>query len=512
MGENPVRASAFPLLLPQRTALTPEREALIFGSRRWTFRELLWEVNGVTARLATLGIGEGSRVATLMRNAPEFVFVAHAVQPIQAVLVPLNVRLTPTEIAWQLADVKASLLITDPANAPNAILAARDVPGLRVVVTGDEGVSGLMPLSRVLKARPGASHSQERTAFEAVWCILYTSGTTGKPKGVMLTYGNFWWSAMASALNLGIHADDVWLAVLPLFHVGGLSILVRGALYGCPVVVHESFDPGAVNQAIRTEGITSISVVSTMLGRMLDALGDQAYPPTLRCVLLGGGPAPRPLLEACAARGIPVVQTYGMTETASQLATLAPEDALRKLGSAGKALMPSELRIVDLDDTALVAPVGAGKVGQIVVRGPTVTPGYADRPDATAQAIRDGWLYTGDLGYLDEEGYLYVVSRRNDLIISGGENIYPAEIEAVLLSHPGIEEAGVFGVSDERWGQVPVAAVKVRPGATLTADDLRAYCTERLARFKIPAHFRFVDALPRNAAGKLLRHKLNNPA
>ena len=220
-------------------------------------------------------------------------------------------------------------------------------------------------------------------------------------------------------------------------------------------------------------------------------------------MLLGGGPAPRPLLDACAAREVPVVQTYGLTETASQVATLAPGDALRKLGSAGKPLFPTELRIARDEQ-----PAPPGAVGEIQVRGPTVMRGYVNRPEATSHALAGGWLRTGDLGYLDEAGYLYVASRRDDLIVSGGENVYPAEVEAVLLSHPAIEEAAVLGAPDERWGQVPVAFVKLRAGVTADESTAIAFCRERLAGYKVPKRVRFVDALPRNAGGKVLRNAL----
>jgi O-succinylbenzoic acid--CoA ligase len=320
----------------------------------------------------------------------------------------------------------------------------------------------------------------------------------------MLTYGNHLWSAIGSALNLGLREDDRWLACLPLFHVGGLAILLRGAIYGTGAIVHDGFDPARINASIDRDGVTIISVVANMLQRMLDERGDRPYPPALRCVLLGGGPAPEPLLRRCAHLGVPVVQTYGLTEAASQIATLAPEDALRKLGSAGKPLFGTELRIEGPGGVTLAS----GGDGEIVVRGPTVTPGYFNRPEATAQAIRDGWLHTGDIGYLDAEGYLYVLDRRDDLIVSGGENVYPAEIEAVLQSHPDVLEAGVWGAPDERWGQVPVAAAVLHPGAVVTPESLLAHCRERLAAYKTPARIELRDELPRNAAGKLLRNRL----
>jgi O-succinylbenzoic acid--CoA ligase len=322
----------------------------------------------------------------------------------------------------------------------------------------------------------------------------------------MLTYGNHWWSAVGSALNLGLRDDDRWLACLPPFHVGGLSILFRSVIYGIPAVVHASFDADAVNRRIDHDRVTIVSLVPTMLRRMLDSRGEAPFPSSLRSVLLGGGPAPRLLLERCADLRVPVLQTYGLTETASQIATLAPHDALRKIGSAGKPLLPAELRI-ELDGRI----VPAGEIGEIVLRGPMVMAGYFGQPDATERALQGGWLHTRDLGYLDDEGYVYVVDRRDDLIISGGENVYPAEVEAVLLAHHMVEEAGVAGVPDERWGQVAVAAVKLKSGANVQPEALLDFCRERLARYKVPVRLEIVDALPRNAAGKLLRSRVSGP-
>jgi O-succinylbenzoic acid--CoA ligase len=361
---------------------------------------------------------------------------------------------------------------------------------------------------------------------------MFTSGTTGRPKGALLTHGNHWWSAIGSALNLGLQAHDRWLACLPLFHIGGLSILMRSVIYGIPVVFPEAagrqasgFDPEAVNRTIAAEGVTIISVVSTMLQRMLEAQGNRPYPPALRCVLLGGAPAPHALLEECARRGIPVVQSYGLTESASQVATLAPADALRKRGSAGRPLLPNELRIAPVQATDEDVPgvVNLGSTaqppdleGEILVRGPSVTPGYLP-PDGHLAAPQsavdaDGWLHTGDVGYLDREGYLYVLDRRADLIISGGENVYPAEVEAVLLSHAAIAEAAVYGLQDERWGQRVAAVVVPRPDAPLDQAELIAFCRARLAGYKVPTSLRIVQALPRNAAGKLLRRVLRENA
>jgi len=477
--------------LQRRATLHPGRPALLAGGHSFSFSALDAAASALAERLRELGAAGGAPLALLAGNVPAFVAAIHAAPRSGAVLAPLNARLSPAELAWQLQDLGAALLLHDEAHAAQAAAAGVGLPLQLVRLEDGAGFGG--------QARPAP-----RIDLDALHTIVYTSGTTGSPKGATLTYGNHWWSATASALNLGLRDDDRWLAALPLFHVGGLSILMRGAIYGIPVLLHERFDPAAVNRAIDEEHVTIVSVVATMLQRMLDERGARPYPPHLRCLLLGGGPAPLPLLERCAALGAPVVQTYGMTETASQAVTLAPADALRKLGSAGKPLLPLELRVVAEDREA--AP---GEVGEIQLRGPMVTPGYRGQPAATAAALADGWLRTGDLGYLDSEGYLYVVDRRTDLIISGGENVYPAEVEAALMAHPHVREAGVVGLPDLEWGQVPVAFVVPAPGAGpgLVAE-LAAFARGRLASYKAPHHVTLVDELPRTAAGKLRRNRL----
>jgi O-succinylbenzoic acid--CoA ligase len=483
-------AQSLPNWLAHRAAVLPDQPALLADGKRWTFAAFDRWASTVARALLARGLAPGDRIALLLRNRPEFVALAHAAPRVGVTLVLLNARLAAPELAWQIADSGAQLLIYDADTAALAETACAQSAA---------GTVQSVDIAHLNDAPAASAELRLRIDLSDVYTIIYTSGTTGRPKGALLTYGNYWWSAVGSALNLGSHADDRWLAVLPLFHVGGLSILVRAAIYGILAVVHSVFDPAAVNRAIDQDGITIISVVSTMLQRMLDERGDRPYPATLRCVLLGGGPAAQPLLEACASRGVPVVQTYGLTETASQVATLAPADGLRKLGSAGQPLLPTELRIASAE---------ARQVGEILVRGPTVMRGYINRPEETALALRDGWLHTGDLGYLDAEGYLYVVSRRHDLIISGGENIYPPEVESVLLAHPAVEEAAVVGAPDARWGQVPVVAVKLRGGMAVSEAELIDFCHGQLAGYKIPKLVRFVATLPRNAAGKLLRDEV----
>ena len=430
---------------------------MLFEDSRWTFAELDRRVDAAAVVLRDRGVCAGQRIGLLAPNSAAYVVAVHALMRLGAVLVPLNTRLTAAEIDWQRRDAELHHVLDAAA------------------------------LDRLLEHR-----SQERIErefdFDQWHSIIYTSGTTGRPKGAILTYANHWWSAVASALNLGLLPDDRWLACLPMFHVGGLSILLRSVICGTTIVVHDRFDAALANRAIGEHGVTIVSAVGAMLDRMLLERGERPYPRTLRCILLGGGPAPLPLLERAIRAGAPVVQTYGLTETASQVVTLAPEDAVTKLGSAGKPLMGSQVRIA--------------ADGEILVRGPTVSPGYLHQPP------HDAWLHTGDLGYLDGDGYLYVLDRRDDLIISGGENIYPAEVEAVLVAHPAVREAGVIGLPDAEWGQTVGAVVALEPGSAATAAELIAFCRQRLAGYKVPRRIEFRQQLPRNAGGKLLRRHL----
>jgi O-succinylbenzoic acid--CoA ligase len=521
----------------------PQHLAIKYNDISWSFAELDRQATLLARQYATLGVGPNTRVAILANSGLPFVTTVHALTRLGAILIPLNLRLTHDELLWQLRDVHADLLISDLSHQSQCHNLARSIPTLRhtslVLDVETQTVS--------LHNTP-TSNAEIRTTINLsdIQAIMYTSGTTGTPKGVIITYGMQWWNAIGSVLTLEHHADDCWLACMPLFHIGGLAILMRSVINAISVVLLEKFDARQVNQSIQQDHITIISVVAVMLQRMLAELdkSHSSYPLALRCVLLGGGPAPQPLLEDCARRSIPVVQTYGLTESCSQAVTLSPTDALRKLGSAGRPLIQLQIRI--MEDSTILPP---NTPGTIYLKGPSITPGYDHRPDATASTIHDGWLSTGDIGYLDPEGYLYVLDRRNDLIISGGENIYPAEIEATLLSHPSVLEAGVCGQSDPQWGQVPVAFVVLRsttlteptsssssfttsipdkpsqPNNSISSSastpfsqssrsinptpaDLIAYLSQRLARYKLPRAIYLVDSLPRTSSGKLLRRSL----
>ena len=485
----------------------PEHLAVQCDGVQWSFAELDRQATRLARQLATAGVQQGHRVALLAANGLAYVAFVHALTRLGAILVPLNLRLSLEELCWQVRDVHASLLVYDADNAQLAREIGRAVPQLPLAALAGGLESGETVLSEWAdKDVP----LRTLIDLDAPQAILYTSGTTGQPKGAIITYGMQWWNAIGSALNLGHSPADRWLACLPLFHIGGLSILMRSVIYGISVMLHKRFDPLSVNQALFEEKITIVSVVAVMLQRMLAALDEgregekrAGYPATLRCVLLGGGPVPYPLLEECLLRGVPVVQTYGLTEACSQVATLSLEDARRKPGSAGRPLAPVQLRILNDD-----RPAAPGEPGEIVLRGPTITTGYAGREEATARAFQDGWFATGDIGYLDKDGYLYVLDRRADLIISGGENVYPAEIESVLLSHQAVEGAGVCGQADPRWGQVPVAFIVLKAGSTVSAQELADHVAQKLARYKQPRTMYFVEQLPRTPAGKLIRREL----
>jgi o-succinylbenzoate---CoA ligase len=482
----------------------PEHLAVQCDQVQWSFAELDRQATRLARQLAGLDIQEGNRVALLATNGLSYVAFVHALTRLGAILVPLNLRLSLEELCWQVRDAHVSLLACDADNTSLAHEIGRAVPQLPLATLA----SGPESEGTALSELPEKDVSLRTIIdLDAPQAIMYTSGTTGQPKGAIITYGMQWWNAIGSALNLGHNPDDRWLACLPLFHIGGLSILMRSVIYEISVIVHKKFDPVIINHALFEDGITIISVVAVMLQRMLAALDTSgsgaSYPAALRCVLLGGGPVSDALLEESMQRDIPVVQTYGLTEACSQAVTLSPTDAKRKPSSAGRPLLPVQLRIMHDN-----GPASPGEPGEIFLKGPTITPGYADRPEATTQAFRDGWFATGDIGYLDKDGYLYVLDRRADLIISGGENVYPAEIESILQSHPAVEEVGVCGQADAQWGQTPVAFVVLKTGSTVSAEELSTYAAQKLARYKLPRAIYFTGRLPRTSSGKLIRREL----
>ena len=483
---GPILKSEIPWLW-ERARREPDKLALLCGDEALSFAQLAERAELAGARLAALGVQPGDRVALLMDSSVRTVELIHAAQRIGAALVPLNTRLAPAEIAALIRAADPRVVIHDPGY--------RD----RLKESGSVTVRLVASDSEFESLKPGALENIAPIRPDAVHTIIFTSGTTGTPKGAMLTNGNHFASASAARENLGAEPFDRWLDFLPLYHVGGLSIILRSVIDGATVILQRGFDPHRANQAIRTHAVTLFSVVATMLARMLDENGSEPYPPSLRCVLVGGGPVPPALVERAMRLGVPVAPTYGLTETASQVVTARPEEVRLRGASCGRPLPGVSIRIEN--------PDAAGR-GEILVRAPSVMAGYLRDEAATRAAIREGWLHTGDIGHFDEAGRLHIDDRRSDLIVSGGENVYPAEVEAALLAHPMVAEAGVYGVNDPLWGHRVEAAIVLRSAGSVGEAELRQWCSERLARFKVPKTIRFVGSLPRTASGKIRRGML----
>ncbi len=485
--------------LRQRAEASPGAPALLDDGVALDFAALEARVAAASACLAGSGVGPGDAVALLAPNAVELVVAIHAVARCGARVVPLNTRLTPGELAPQLRVARPVLLLHAEALAATAraAAAAADVPTRALAPRGCPACGGAPEHAGRGPAEPGARASDDLA-------VLFTSGTTGRPKGVRLRHANLAWSAHASALRLGDRAGDRWLACLPLFHVGGLSLLVRSVLQGSAVRLTRRFDPERLAAILDADAATLLPVVPTMLARLLEARGRRAAPEGLRAVLLGGAAASPALLERARARGYPVLPSYGLTESASQVATASPQAPPAPASWTGPPLFGTAIRIVDAGGR----PVPAGVEGEIELRGPTLTPGYLEDPAASAAAFRAGWLRTGDLGSLGADGALRVLDRREDRVVSGGENVHPAEVEAVLLDHPAVAEAGVTGLPDADLGARVVAWVVPRAGAGADEAALRGFCRARLAGYKVPKQVHVVTALPRTASGKLQRARL----
>ena len=461
-----------------------------------SYAELDRFADRLAAALAARQLQAGDRVATHLDSSIEAIALIHAVARLGAVLVPLNTRLTPTERARQLSLVEPKLLVVDD----EFVSADGDCKPHEIVTLAhlSHKESQFGPEFRA--SCPDQSRLQQAQS------VIFTSGTTGAPKGVQLSFDNHFWSATASAYHLGVDTNDRWLSCLPLYHVGGLAVVFRSCLYGTAIVLQRSFDLEQFQHSLRQDQVTLTSLVPTMLHRLLHSSPPTEWPQSLRMVLLGGAAATADLLTAANEAGVPVAATYGLTETASQVATALPADVQRKPDSVGRPLLFTETRIADSDGNTLPH----GQIGEILVRGPQVMAAYYRNPPATDSVLREGWLYTGDMGRLDADGDLYVVQRRTDMIVSGGENIYPAEVEAALREHPAVADVCVVGLPDTEWGQRCAAAVQLRTGENLSRDALLSFSRTRLAGYKQPTAnlIRFVDALPQTASGKVARREV----
>jgi fatty-acyl-CoA synthase len=463
-----VNAHTIDRIIRDRARITPGRVAIVEPRRTWTYSELDARSDELAA-----GLRHGDRISTLTGNSGEHVALMFACAKAGAILHPISWRLAPAEIAYQLGDA-----------APSQFVVEDEFRQL-----GDAAVQ-LSPIEPGSRSEPGSRVSDDDPLF-----LIYTSGTTGKPKGALLTHANCFWTNLSFDLATGLRHDDVVLQVLPQFHCGGWNVQAILAWWkGATVVLERGFDPSRALELIQSHRVTTMMGVPANYLFMAQEDGfARADLSSLRLAVVGGAPMPETLLDVWSERGVDIVQGYGLTEAAPNVLCLPPEDARRKAGYAGK---PYPYVTCDL-----------AADGELLVRGPNVFPGYWRNEAATEAAFRDGWLVTGDVAERDDEGNYRIRGRVKDMVVSGGENVYPAEIEAVLFEHPAVTDAAVVGVPDERWGEVCVAFVVL--GTPVADDELREHCLRSLARFKVPKEFHTVDELPRNSMGKVLKAELH---
>lgn len=496
----------------QHGQLSPDRVALTGPDRSYSYAQLDKRGDRAAHLLRDgLGLRRGDRLALLMLNGPEWFELLLGAARLGVVLVPLNVRLSPVELQYQVQDAGCTALIYGEEFAERLPEWLPGTPVARALRLGAEYAErlALAPAEPVPDAAGGADPL----------LIIYTSGTTGKPKGAVLTHENIRYNALNNCIGIGLTAEDVVLTVLPLFHVGGIGLFSLPALYaGGRVVLPRRFDPVESLRLIERERVTVTMTVPTIMQAYIEALDrmGERRPDLSSCrgFISGGAPCPAELIAAAAERGLPYGQGYGMTETAptvflqpemQRMRELPPGAHIGRPGTIGKPVMFSGVQL--LDDAG--SPVRPGEVGEICVRGGNVFAGYWNLPEATAAAFTpDGYFRSGDLARADEDGYVTIMGRKKEMLISGGENVYPLEVEQALSAHPAVAEAAVVGIPDARWGEVPGAAVVLKAGAQATPDDLAAWCRSRMAGYKVPKRWRVLEALPRTAIGKVIKPEL----
>ena len=503
------------LLLAKRAAITPNKEAFIEWERqrRFTYRELNKRSNRIANQLLERGIGPGDRVATLLKNGIEFVESYFAIAKIGAVMVPVNWRLVAAEINYILSDAGACVLIYDAD--------FDDVTGqLQSDSRGELNCQHWLRCADDNTSPPPWANDYDTLAANGsieepptgAWdndnlFIMYTSGTTGYPKGAVHSHDGMLWSQLTSMSTSDMRGDDRFLLALPMFHVGCLnptSLLVHRGATG---VIMRDLDMPGMFSCIDQEKISIFMAVPALLQFMLHAPERQQCDiSSVRWIATGAAPVPVSLLDAWAELGVSIHQAYGLTESCGPGTLLLPEDAAAKVGSCGRPQMHTEVNIVD--GTGNTIPKGSAQAGELLLAGRHMMKEYWNNPTATAETLIDGWLHTGDICTWDSEGFITICDRKKDMIISGGENIYPAELENVLAACPDVQEAAVIGVASEKWGETPLALVVAAPGASPSVDTLKTWCKANLAGYKVPQLYEIVDALPRNPSGKLLKPKL----
>lgn len=472
--------------LQKRAELTPNAKALIYEDKEWNFSEVYQQVLINCSNLVSKNIHMKKRVAIIGKNSPELYFHILALQQLGIEIVFINYRLSKSEISYQLTDSNSEILLKS----------AEIMTDFSDVITEISFVNSNQ--NNEIKTSI-SEYIQPEFNLEDVTSIMYTSGTTGKPKGVLQTFGNHWNSAIGAQLNIPTKQSDTWICVVPIFHISGLSILMRSLIYGMSVQLFTDFSVEKVNKSLTLGTGNIISVVPYMLKKMIENKNVNDYSDRFSYMLLGGGSIDITTLKKCENLKISVIQSYGMTETSSQIVALNNVDMIRKNGSAGKPMFTVSLKIQGAEKP--------GDVGEILIKTPALTVGYLNnREKYISKFTEDNWFKTGDIGYLDDEGFLYIKSRLSELIISGGENIYPAEIEHLLLNYPGVKECAVIGKNDDIWGAIPIAFIVSEE--SLDELSINRYLADNIAKYKIPKKYIFVNNLPRTASGKIKKGDL----
>jgi fatty-acyl-CoA synthase len=495
-------------IILERAHLNPANTALTFNEQSTDYAAFAERIRRVASVLRDKGISRGDRVGLISHNHPSFLEVLYACSCLGAIFVPLNFRLASAEVAFIAKDAGVKVIFADDnclplIEAEREQLACTDFIATQNAPDNWQAYDGLVENAEPLQ-------TVEHMQADDVALIMYTSGTTGLPKGAMLTHGNVFWNALNVAF-MGLRMRGATLTCAPLFHIGGLNVTTHISLsFGVEVVLHESFDAGAVLADIERYKVSTMFGAPTMF--LMMAQHENFAAADLSSIIsfnVGSAPVPLSLLEVYQARGIEMEQGYGLTETAPYVSVLAAEFAMTKLGSAGNGLTFTSVRIVD--DTN--QPVGAGVQGEICIKGPNVMRGYWNRPDATEAAIdKEGWFHSGDIGYLDEDGFLFICDRLKDMVISGGENIFPVEVESAILSHEAVGEVAVIGIPDEKWGEAVHAIIVLKDGMKVSGDDILEHCRTHIASYKMPRGFTFrAEPLPLSGSNKVLKRELRAP-
>lgn len=495
-------------ILTKRALLTPDREAIIELATgvHYTYEELNQRANRAANFLRErCGVEMGDRVSILAHNSIAYVDLLFGVAKIGAILAPLNWRLTSRELIYIVNDCQPKVLIVGPEFVPVYEAMRLSTRVEHVLSLEDSGVGD--DYESLLKQAPAAEPKRIEISGDDPVCILYTSGTTGRPKGAVLPHRQLIWNSVNTVVSWGLNEKDISPILTPMFHSGGLFVFLVPLFHvGGKLLLGRTFDPDASLKLIVEEKCTVILGVPTLFQVWMNstqfASADFSH---VRFFISGGAPCPPSLIQAWSEKkGVVMRQGYGLTEVGVNCFSMTDEDALRKVGSVGKPIFHSEMRLVD--ENCKDVPVGS--TGELIIKGEHVCVGYWNNDEATREALRDGWFYTGDMAHMDAEGYFYIAGRFKDMIISGGENVYAAEVEAIFREHAAVADAALIGQPDEKWGEVGLMIVACKPNQNVTADELLQFCAGRLAKYKLPKRVEFVEALPYSPYGKVIKAEL----